>query len=272
VPPSPVPANENEDEWTTVKSFIGKDSQTTPEFSISGAKWRILWTVDAPNPQYAVFEILVYEQTDPAMLIQRISYSEGMSEDTAIIYEGGRQYYLKIITANLNNWTVNVEDYPSESSNQPVQITDIHYKGMDFFESLGGGHDIVEWDEYVEIKNFSDSPQNVAGWQLKNITKGAPTFTFPMFTPCSCNYLGSWEKCVEQCYPPRPCTIEPRRSIRVYTGEPNWETGGYCFYYFPGNIWNNEVPDTAVLYNAQGQEVSRRSYFIFTKNTGTSAK
>ncbi|MCJ7516027.1 MAG: lamin tail domain-containing protein [Dehalococcoidia bacterium] len=264
-PPSEAPTNEAE--WTTVKSFIGSDSQTTPIFTISGSKWRIIWNVDTQNPQYAVFDILVYRQEALAMLITRISYSQGMSGDTVIIDEGGHDYFLKIICANLNRWTINIEEHLSESSNEPVQITHIHYKGTPEFTASTAGHEIPEYDEYIELKNVSDSPQNVAGWTLKNVTKGYPTFIFPMFTPCSCEYLGTWSKCVEECYPPRPCSIDPHKSIRIYTGEPDWATGGYCFYYGSGDIWNNETPDTAVLYNGAGQEVSRRSYIIRAKNT-----
>jgi hypothetical protein len=38
--------------------------------------------------------------------------------------------------------------------------------------------------------------------------------------------------------------------------------GGFSFNYGNGNIWNNRQPDTAVLYNARGVEVSRRSYKV----------
>ena len=251
---------------------MGKDNQTTPAFRISGTKWRIIWNVDAQYPEYAVLDILIYPQDNTAMFIERISYSKGMSGDTVYIDEGGRDYYLKVIAANLAKWVITVEDYAIQSIGQPVQITNIRYKGMDYMDTIATNREIVEWDEYVEIKNLSDSPQNIAGWQLKNITKGQPAFVFPIFTPCSCNYLGSWQKCVDNCYPPRPCSIEPRKSIRVYTGEPQWESGGYCFSYFPGDIWNNETPDTAVLYNADGQEVSRKSYIIPEKNTAKSVK
>lgn len=267
-PPSQI-STENETGWTRVKSFSGKDSQTTATFPISGTKWRIIWTIDAQNPQYAVFDILVYPKDSLGVLTERISGSKGMSGDTAYIDEGGRDYYLKIIVANLANWTVIVEDNAGESASGPVQITNIHYKGMDYNNTVASGHTVVEWDEYVEIKNFSDSPQNVTGWKLKNITEGAPTFIFPIFAPCSCN---TTQKCIDNCYPPRPCTIEPRQSIRVYTGEPDWESGGYCFYYYQGNIWNNVTPDTAVLYNAEGQEVSRKSYIIPASNTVKSVK
>jgi hypothetical protein len=226
-----------------------------------------MWTVEPQISQYAVFDMLVYLQESSGILLNRISYSSGTESGIVNINEGGHDYYLKIICANLDKWTVDVEDQGDQNSDQPVQITDIHYKGMDYDDTVASGRDIVEWDEYVELKNTSDSPQNVAGWRLKNITKGAPTFIFPMFKPCSCGYLANWTDCVEQCYPQRPCTIEPRQSIRVFTGEPDWKSGGYCFYYYPGNIWDNETPDTAVLYDASGQEVSRRSYVIPPEKT-----
>ena len=267
-PPTEVPAAAptNEAGWTTVKSFSGKDGTTTPAFHISGDKWRIIWMVDAPQPQYAVFNMFVYSQTGLDVLVDKVSYSQDVPAEPVTINEGGHDYYLKIISANLNKWTLDVEDYASQSSGQPVQITEIQYKGMDYIETAQTNHEIVEWNEYIEIKNFGDTPQNIAGWQLKNITKGVPIFTFPLYKPCSCEFLGSWSKCVEECYPPRPDTINPRMSIRVYTGEPQWGSGGYCFYYPPGDVWNNETPDTAVLYNAEGQEVSRRSYIIPTKD------
>ena len=265
----PETTPENEAGWTTIKSYNGKEGTTTSAFHISGSKWRITWTVDTPQTKYAVFDILIYRQDSTNLLAGRISYSQGMPGGTAIFDEGGHDYYLKVLTANLNKWTIDIEESGNDISNQPVRITGIRYQGMNYYEAVAAGHTIVEWDEYVEIKNFSDSPQNITGWQLKNITAGQPTFIFPMFKPCSCTYLASFSKCLEECYPARPCTIDPRKSIRVYTGEPDWESGGYCFYYGLGNIWNNEIPDTAVLYNAEGQEVSSKSYVIVGKNTAT---
>ena len=93
----------------------------------------------------------------------------------------------------------------------------------------------VESDEYVEITNLGDEPQDVAGWVLKDVDEGYPSFTFPS------NILA------------------PGESIRVYTSEIHYEWGGSSFGYGKV-IWNNKDPDTAALYNAQGKEVSRRSY------------
>lgn len=107
-----------------------------------------------------------------------------------------------------------------------VQITYIFYDGLVYR---------VESDEYVEIKNLGDTPQDLEGWVLKDVSEGYPSFTFPSYI------------------------LAPSESIRVYTNEYHPEWGGFSFGYGKA-IWNNKSPDTAALYNAQGQEVSRKSY------------
>ena len=107
-----------------------------------------------------------------------------------------------------------------------VQITKIFYDGLVYR---------VESDEYVEITNLGSEPQDLAGWVLKDISEGYPSFTFPSYI------------------------LEPGASIRVYTDEIHPEWGGFSFGYGKA-IWNNTDPDVAALYDAQGQEVSRKSY------------
>ena len=107
-----------------------------------------------------------------------------------------------------------------------VQITCIFYDGL---------VPRVESDEYVEITNLGDQAQDLAGWVLKDISEGYPSFTFPSYT------------------------LAPGKSIRVYTNEYHPEWGGFSFEYGQA-IWNNSEPDVAVLYNNQGNEISRESY------------
>ena len=81
--------------------------------------------------------------------------------------------------------------------------------------------------EYVDIWNAGDAAQNLSGWRLVS-ERGNQ----------SCTIDG---------------TLGPRESLRIFaqTGE-----GGYnCGY--SENIWNNDDPDAAVLYDAQGVEVDR---------------
>jgi beta-lactamase superfamily II metal-dependent hydrolase len=113
---------------------------------------------------------------------------------------------------------------PGGASN--VQITYIYYDGL---------VPSVESDEYVEITNLGDMAQDLAGWVLKDIDEGYPSLTFPSYI------------------------LEPGESIRVYTNEIHPEWGGFSFGYGSA-VWNNSSPDVAALYNAQGVEVSRKSY------------
>lgn len=107
-----------------------------------------------------------------------------------------------------------------------VQITKI------FFDGLVPS---VESDEYVEITNLGNTSVDLKGWVLKDVADGYPSFTFPSFA------------------------LQPGKSIRVYTNEVHPEYGGFTFNYGKA-IWNNTSPDTAALFNAQGQEMSRKSY------------
>jgi hypothetical protein len=61
---------------------------------------------------------------------------------------------------------------------------------------------------------------------------------------------------------PAPCILYPGQTVLVFTDEVHCPTGGFSFKWGQGNIWNNEIADTAVLYNAEGEEVSRRSYLV----------
>ena len=112
------------------------------------------------------------------------------------------------------------------ASASDVQITYIFYDGLGFR---------AESDEYVEITNLGDQPQDLADWELKDISEGYPSFTFPS------------------------CILAPSESIRVYTNEYHLEWGGFSFEYSRA-IWSNSEPDVAVLYDDQDKEVSRKSY------------
>ena len=107
-----------------------------------------------------------------------------------------------------------------------IQITRIFYDGQ---------VPRVESDEYVEITNLGSEPVNLADWVLKDISEGYPSFTFPTYI------------------------LQPGKNVRVYTNEIHPEYGGFSFGSGKA-VWNNTDPDTAALYNVQGQEVSRKSY------------
>jgi len=114
---------------------------------------------------------------------------------------------------------------PEETLETSVQITNIFYDGIVAR---------TESDEYVEISNLGSTPVDLAGWVLKDIS-GSPSFTFPSYI------------------------LQPGQVARVYTNEIHSEYGGFSFGSGTA-VWNNSNPDTAVLYDAQGKEMSRKSY------------
>jgi competence protein ComEC len=189
--------------------------------------------LQAAKPEYAIY-----------MAGQGNSYGHPHEETIANLCEIGAEIYgtdiHRTITVATNGVTYDVlptnnvppvvcpstttEEETSIGSN--VQITHIFYDGV---------VPRTESDEYVEITNLGDAPQDLKGWVLKDISEGYPSFNFPSYI------------------------LTPGAKIRVYTNETHSEWGGFSFGYGKA-IWNNTVPDWAALYNAQGQEVSRKSY------------
>jgi hypothetical protein len=86
-------------------------------------------------------------------------------------------------------------------------------------------------EEWVDIQNVGGVLQDLGGWVLLS-EKGNQ----------ACDLHG---------------VIQAGQTIRVWAMSENADQGGInCGY--DTNIWNNSEKDTAVLYNAQGQEVSRK--------------
>ena len=262
------------DKWNTVETFAGEGNETTPPFHISGTKWRITWAVEAEYPDYAAFDLFIYPEGTHSMFTDRISYSGGSTGDTVYIYEGGQDYYIKVIAANLRGWNIRVDDYATKIPLSPVQITHIYHKGtVETTESEEGGcFEINELDEYVEIRNLSYCSQDISGWVLKNITKGYPLFTFPSYTMAPGEiiavYTDELHWLPQQLQSRLAGYVQARYDVSCERNYPCMfvpsEPGGFTFSYCSGDIWDNEEPDTAVLYNAEGQEVSRKSYTVPT--------
>jgi hypothetical protein len=93
----------------------------------------------------------------------------------------------------------------------------------------------TEADEYVQIANLGDTSVELMGWRLTDVADGSPSFLFPAYI------------------------LKPGEKVRVYTNQDHPEWGGFSFK-SSRSIWNNDKPDIAALFNAQGAEVSRKSY------------
>ncbi len=244
------PANQavDEEKWYLVETFSGAAGETTPVFHIYGTEWRLTWTIDAEKLETAVFKLSIYPKEQPYAIWQTVSNS-GSSTGTVNYFLSSvdkRDFLIKVTAQNVQHWTIAIEDNATAATSYPVQIYMVHYKGTVFPPDPPNGfcYERVEPDEYVVIKNLSEYYQDMSGWVLKNISKPSPTFKFP------------------------PAIILPGGIIRIYTDEYHPETGGFTFYYGYGDIWSNDKPDIAVLYDALGNEVSRKSYAVHTEING----
>jgi len=240
-PPANLPAAE--EKWYPVATFNGTINQTTQTFHIYGTEWHLTWTIDAEKLETAVLRLSIYPKQEPFALWQTVSNTGGSTGTVNYFVSNPdqRDLFIKVIAQNLRQWTISIEDNATAATSYPVQIHSIHYKGTVFPpdpEASCCTYERVEPDEYVVIKNLSTCFQDMTGWTLKNISQPSPTFKFP------------------------PFTIYPGEIIRIYTDQVEPETGGLTFYYGLGDIWNNDTPNIAVLYDAHGNEVSRKSYTV----------
>jgi hypothetical protein len=239
-PPATSPVDE--ETWYPVETFSGIVSETTPAFHIYGTEWHLKWTIEAQNLDTAVLKLAIYPKEQPFALWQTISNDGGTSGtvDYFMSNVDKRDLLIKVTALNLQKWTIEIEDNAIAATFYPVEISFIHFKGTVFPPDPEAGfcYERVEPDEYVVIKNLSSCYVDMTGWQLKNISKPSPVFKFPEFT------------------------IFPGGIIRVYTDEFRPLEGGLTFYYGFGDIWSNDHSDVAVLYDALGNEVSRKSYLV----------
>jgi hypothetical protein len=239
------PANQvvDEEKWYLVETFSGAAGETTPVFHIYGTEWRLTWTIDAEDPETAVFKLSIYPKDDPFAVWQTVSNSSSSTGTVNYFLSSvdKHDFLIKVTAPYLRHWTIAIEDNATAATSYSIEISSIHYRGTVFPPDPAAScctYERVEPDEYVVIKNLSEYYQDMSGWVLKNISQPGPSFKFP------------------------PYTISPGEIIRVYTDEYHPETGGFTFYYGYGDLWSNDNSNIAVLYDALGNEVSRKSYAV----------
>ncbi len=96
--------------WHTVTTLSSSTSKKTDTFNIKGEKWKFTWSCDKAN-DYDGMNIAVYKQGSS-------SYTEFLYlqkcpkiEETTFVYSGANDYYFDISMANVNSWTIKIEDW-----------------------------------------------------------------------------------------------------------------------------------------------------------------
>lgn len=245
--------------WRTVRVFEDKGNAVTPPFAVSGTAWSLSWEIERITGTSANFNIHIFRRDKPYALWQTISCADGnKGEKTfSIESENSEEFFLKIFASNLIRWTIRVQDNFPVAPRSAVEISHIHYRGTHYVRDTESCicYEVVEPDEYVAIINSGERAQRMGGWILKNITKGYPTFIFPADFVLHPNQTVIVT--TNEVYPDCKAWMEfGTRS--PYCAKPLW----FSFYFGPGDIWDNRRANTAVLYDSNGNEVSRKSYAV----------
>jgi hypothetical protein len=98
--------------WQTVTTINGSADQTTQVFYIASSQWRISWsyTPDPDYPEYSAIYFFVYPQGETVSYIDEVSVTEGNpTSGTEYIYQGQGSFYLKIISANIPEYSLAIQ-------------------------------------------------------------------------------------------------------------------------------------------------------------------
>ncbi len=120
---------------------------------------------------------------------------------------------------------------PTPKPPKPTGKPDVRIVGM-LRDGVKGRN---EPDEYVEIANLGNAPQDMTGWMLVSERRG--------------NDRG------QIFYFPRGFILQPGQHCRIYTNEYHPEYCGLSFNH-RGAVWNNSKPDAALLVDNHGNVVS----------------
>jgi len=96
--------------WHTVTTLTSSTSKKTDTFNIKGEKWKFTWSCDKAN-DYDGMNIAVYEQGSSSYTEFLFMQKCPETEETTFVYAGAGDYYFDISIANVNSWTIKVEDW-----------------------------------------------------------------------------------------------------------------------------------------------------------------
>ena len=100
--------------WHSIANFTGTGDKNTPSFQTQGKKFKVKMKATATNPQYAVMNFFAYPEGETRSYVGQGDFGDfnqtTVSDEFEVTASPGN-YYLKIISANLKNWNIQVLDY-----------------------------------------------------------------------------------------------------------------------------------------------------------------
>jgi len=94
--------------WHEVTTFSGASTKNTETFQTRGSKFRLTYTV-RPDNEYSLFNLYVYPDGEDRVFKDQASLASGT--DSTVVYAEAGSYYIKVVSANLDGWSIKVEDY-----------------------------------------------------------------------------------------------------------------------------------------------------------------
>ena len=96
-------------EWNKITKFMGATSKTTELFHIPNETWRIIWGYVGESS--AVFSFFVYPEGETESYVESLSTTGANQMDETYIYVGQENFYIKLIAANIDHWSLAVETF-----------------------------------------------------------------------------------------------------------------------------------------------------------------
>ncbi|TET20934.1 hypothetical protein E3J74_01335 [Candidatus Bathyarchaeota archaeon] len=96
-------------EWNTIITFTGSAYKTTELFHIPSETWRINWTYTGGS--LAIFGFFVYPEGETVLPVETLSATGSSKSDATYIYEGQDNFYVKLLAANIDPWTLTVQAF-----------------------------------------------------------------------------------------------------------------------------------------------------------------
>lgn len=96
-------------EWNTIMTFTGSAYKTTELFHIPSETWRINWTYTGGS--LAVFGFYVYPEGETVSYVESLSAMGSSKSDVTYIYEGQDNFYIELLAANIDPWTLTVQAF-----------------------------------------------------------------------------------------------------------------------------------------------------------------
>jgi len=98
--------------WNLIETFSGKSGVTTDYFYVAGTELRINWTWSSSAEEYAGFSFYLYREGQTTWTSSLFNLQK---EGTNYIHNiKSASYYLDILEANLDQWTVTIEVWIQE--------------------------------------------------------------------------------------------------------------------------------------------------------------